>query len=85
MTGAGVLVVAERVFTLEVSSTHASAWFDAKRRAVLALLAARKEGAKRPGKVLVEETPSKRRCLGIGADLPVEGPQAATASEGQAV
>ena len=83
--GAGVLVVAERVFKLEMSSTDASVWFDAERRAVLALLAARKEGAKRPGKVLGEETPSKRRCLGIGADLPGGGPQAATASEGQSV
>ena len=85
VTGAGVLVVAERVFELEMSSSDASVWFDAERRAVLALLAARKVGAKRSGKVLVEETPSKRRCLGIGAEFPGEGPQAGTASEGQAV
>ena len=85
VTGAGVLVVAERVFKLEMSSTDASVWFDAERRAVLALLAARKEGAKRPGKVLVQETPSKRRCLDIGADLPGEGPRGATASEGRGV
>ena len=77
--------MAERVFELEMSSSDASVWFDAERRAVLALLAARKVGAKRPGKVLVEETPSKRRCLGIGAEFPGEGPQAGTASEGQAV
>ena len=83
--GAGVLVVAERVFKLDMSSTDASAWFDAERRAVFALLAGRKEGPKRPAKVLGQESPSKRRCLGLGADLLGGGPKGATASEGHVV
>ena len=85
VTGAGVLVVAERVFKLEMSSTDASAWFDAERHAVLALLAGRKDGQKRPAKVLGQESPSKRRCLGLGADLLGGGPKGATASEGHVV